>query len=175
MAIKIDLLPAESKIKGGYLKAAKLAKSINLIFFSAFLVIGLLLAIYVVFLSVMLKNTKRDNDFLISEIKKYQTSEQKIVLLKDRLSKIKTLLKLDTASDLLNKIKPIMGQLTQDATITNLKIQPEGASVSMVFKTSGAFGQFLSSQEEGKFKSLTIDTVSFNPAIGFLVNLTIKK
>ncbi|HJY98867.1 MAG TPA: hypothetical protein VJ227_04080 [Patescibacteria group bacterium] len=174
MAIKINLLPTELKLSKGTAQALKVTRMLGVIALAVFLVFGFLLGGFFVISSVELKNVNEANDSLKSQIRALQTSEAQMVVLKDRIAKIRAIEKLPSALDNFNNFEPILSDLPGTTEVSGLEIDSTEVETTMIFKTNAdikSFVERLTGTET--FKSVDFDSFSFNPATGYTVSMTI--
>jgi competence protein ComGF len=88
MTIKLNLLPPELAVDKKTGSILKSVRAFNLILTALFVIFTIGLSAYFIFASIMLKNKLASVDSLKNKIKTLQTSEQQMVLLKDRIKKI---------------------------------------------------------------------------------------
>ena len=84
----INLLPTELKPKGQILKASKLLKKVSLVALLVFIVFAVLVFGSLIFLSTSIKSSQSNQEDLKSKVKALEQTEQRLVLVKDRLKKI---------------------------------------------------------------------------------------
>lgn len=172
MAVKIDLLPSEFKIKGSYIRVSKYAKTIGLVLLSIYMLGGIFFVGYTLFLKSQTKSVQNRIQTLKSDIRKLEMSEQKIVLLKDRLSKIKSIMKAKSSGETLLKVKKITDVFDSDVTIDELKIETNKVEVSLSFSTIKSLNNFMAGiSTNTDFDTIRIDNYSFNPNIGYQVGV----
>lgn len=174
MAIKIDLLPIESKIKGSYIKAAKFAKTLGLILISIYLLGSIFVTGYILVLNSQIGSIENNIEKLKIDIRSLESSEQKIVLLKDRISKIKYIMTLKSANTGLDSIKDIIDKLDENSSVTELKIDTSRIEASFNLKSTSALYSFMNNLQSQQFTNLKIDNFTFNPNTGYLISVVIN-
>ena len=159
MAVKVNLLPENLIGKKGTTKVASVVKSITLV---SFFLIS----------SLTLKNLESDLDNLKTQIKAQETTEQRLVLLKDRLAKIKTTLTTPSVSGPLVGIKPILDSTPSEVSLSELNIDASKVDTSMIFRDSASLTNFFERLTNFKgFSRVTLTSFGFNPTAGYLVGI----
>ena len=172
MPIKLNLLPAEYVVSGALGRILKTTRSLGVIFLAAFLIFVFGLGAFFVVSTLQLRNAAGSEADLKSQIATEEQSEQKIVLLKDRLKKIKTTLALPSSTKNLENLDPFISSIGGGATLTELAVDSGKADVSINFKNNSDLSAFLGNIDTIKtFKSVIMTTFGFNPASGYLVSL----
>lgn len=174
MAIKLNLLPPElaiDKKTGTFLKTLR---SVNLIAVAVFLIFTLGISGYFIFTSILLRNKENTLEGLKSQIKTRQTSEQQIVLLKDRLKKISTAQKIANSTDNLAAVDPILSLLSPDSAVTEMDIDSSKIGLLISFKSTSDLTAFFDGLKKStEFKSATLTSFGFNPTTGYLAGITV--
>lgn len=174
MAIKLNLLPPElavDKRTGGILKSLR---SFNLVLIAIFIIFTIGLSVYFVFTSVMLKNKVASVDSLKGKIRTLQTSEQQIVLLKDRIKKITLAQNKPSAIKNLDLTNPVLSALSGNSQITEMDVDVGKIVFLISFKTTADLTNFFENLSKSTaFKSATLSSFGFNPLTGYLAGVTV--
>lgn len=174
MAIKLNLLPSEKRVGKDLQRILRTIRMLGVVGLGIFIIFGIVLIGFFVFRSIQLNTRDSQNSGLKSRISTLETSETKMVLLKDRIAKIKTLLNVPTALANLDNVNLALSSLASDTTINELNISTAKISLSLNFKNSNEIAVFLKSLSDTKaFKTVTISSFSFNPTSGYLISIVI--
>lgn len=175
MAIKVNLLPTEKRVGKGLQRILRVTRMLGVISLVIFILFGLGMIAFFVFNSISLGNLKTANGDLEDRITGLETSEQKIVLLKDRVGKIKSLFSIPSAINNLDSVNTVLSPLSKDTTISELNVNPTKVSMSINFKSAADIGVFLTGLKDTKsFQTVSISSFSFNPVSGYLVSIAIQ-
>lgn len=173
MPIKVNLLPTEQRVGKGLQRVLRITRMLGVISLGVFIVFSLALGGFFIFKSVQLSDLKSTNASLASKIAGLETSETKMVLLKDRLGKIKSLQNIPTSLNNLNSINSLLEPAGTSSTVNDLSVAPNKVSASINFKNNTDLDAFLSGVSESTgFKTVSLSSFSFNPTTGYLVNIT---
>jgi hypothetical protein len=176
MAVKFNLLPPELSVSKGLSKTLKIAKALNVIGVAAFLIFGVGLGVFFIISYFSLKSINSANDALRNQVAMQQASEQKIILLKDRIKKIMTVQKLSNALPGLATVEPLLANLSSSTSISQMKIDSTAIDLSLNLKNNTDLSAFLSVINNSKiFKAITISTFSFSPTTGYLIDVNMVK
>ena len=172
MTIKLNLLPTEYVVTGTLGKVLKITRSLGVISIAAFLIFAVGLGAFFVISSFQLRNISTEVQDLKSQISTKEQSEQQIVLLKDRIKKIKTVQGLPNSFKNLGNIDPVVSTLTGSASLTELSTDSTKVDMSINFKSNSELAAFLQNLNSVKvFKSILMTTFGFNPASGYLISI----
>lgn len=172
MAIKVNLLPPELAAGGSLLKISKVIKSLNLILLSGFLVFGLALAGFFIASSIQLESLVSRENELKDQISSLKATEQKMVILKDRIGKIKSAKALKGINPGLTAVSPILSQMASDSSLSELTIDSQKVELSVNFRSRVELSNFLGNVKNSiSFKSVVLTSFGFNPSTGYLLTL----
>lgn len=175
MAAKLNLLPPDYAISGSVRQLLKLAKPLNVILLSLFLITVLGMGGFFIFSSFSLNNLKATNTKLEGQIKAQEAAQQQIVLLKDRLGQIKTVQSLPNAAKNLTNVDPYLSILSPNSIISELDVDAQKTSSSIVFRSNSELSAFMKNLNTNKvFSTISLNTFSFNPSGGYLVGVDYK-
>jgi hypothetical protein len=176
MAVKLNLLPPNYALSGPIGQIVKFARPVNVILLALFIVTVVGMGGFFVFSSFSLRSLTASNDGLKKQIQAQSAAQQQMVLLKDRLGKIKTVQGVATATKNLNDINPILARLTGNSALSELNIDAQKLTATITFKSNSDLTNFL----EGvglstNYSAITMGTFSYNPVSGYQVGLNFTK
>ena len=172
MAIKINLLPPESTVSGPLGQVIKVTRMLNVIFLGGFIVFIFVLGGLFIFNSLKLQNLNTNIAQLKSQVSAQETSEQQVVLLKDRIGKIQLLQTLPNSMKNITNIDTFLNTVEGNSTLTELDVDSQKTDISMLFSNNNDLSNFLKSITSSKlFKSAVLSSFGFNPASGYLVSI----
>lgn len=172
MAIKINLLPTELKVSGGLSRILSVSRILGVISLAVFLVFGLGLGVFFVISSVQLNSLNSGNDALKSQVTSLKTSEAQLVVLKDRIAKIKTVQKIPTAVKNLVDFDPLVSSFSS-STVSEVDVDANKIATSINFRSNSDLASFVKAISLAPiFRSVTFSSFSFSPAGGYLIGLT---
>jgi hypothetical protein len=171
MAVKLNLLPSDYSVSKPIATVLKIIRPLNVALLAVFLTGGLGMAAFFIFSSVSLRNLNTANNTLKSEIQAQQEAQQQIVLLKDRLGKIKRVYEVAGATENFESIAPFFNSISDNSVITDLDVTPQKTSLAVTFKSNTELTDFIRSLDgdEIPFSGITLESFSFSPANGYLV------
>lgn len=172
MAVNLNLLPQElsGKTPLGRIEAA--IKKINYILIPLFLVFAVGLLIFYVVVSYQATNATAQLEALKAEVKDKETTEQKLVLVRDRLSKVKTSKNSPAATERIANIGPLLSIVPPDSPIGELALDSGKTEISVVFKNTSAMAAFFEGLAEVEgYERIEMTSFGFSPINGYLVSL----
>jgi len=176
MAVKLNLLPENYTLTGPIGQIVKFARPVNVILLALFLVTALGMGGFFIFSSLSLRSLSAGNDSLKKQIQAQSAAQQQIVLLKDRISKIKTVQGLPTATKNLTNIDPILALITGNSILSELNVDSQKVTATIVFKSNSDLTNFLKSIDSNiTYSSVSLGTFNYSPATGYQVNLSFIK
>src|SRR5258706_3988528 len=174
MPIKLNLLPVEKRVGKGLQRTLRVTRMLGVISLGIFIVFGLGMAAFFVFSSVQLNNLNSSNTVLEGKISALETSETKMVLLKDRIGKIKSLVGSPTALNNLVSISSIITPVSAQTNINELNVNVTKISLSLNFKSAADISTFLKALSASqRFQAISVTSFSFNPVSGYLVSIVL--
>ena len=172
MAVNLNLIPEDFAIKGGVGKTLVLVKQLNVILLALFIIVVLGISSYFFISSMELRRITLDVDMLKQRIAAEQTIEAQMVLLKDRLGKIKMTQKVASAQNSLNLIDPVVSAISAGSTLGELSVDSNKSDASVVFDSSESLGEFFRLLVSSTtFSSIILNSFGFNPATGYLASI----
>lgn len=171
-AANINLLPVDLSAKSGIAKLAALLKRTSFFMLATFLVLGFLAGAFIIFFSIQLDSTNKTNQNLSAQISTLEVTEQKTVLIKDRLQKVKSL---GTQKDVLSgvdAVNTITETLPSGVSLAEVNLDTSGTvQFSFNVTDSSTLVSFLANLvSQTDFKNLSIKSFSFTPVTGYLVS-----
>lgn len=173
MAIKINLLPTELKVSGGMAKFLSISRILGVISLAVFLVFGLGLAGFFIVSTIQLNGLNSANDALKTKLTSLKTSEAQLVVLKDRLGKIKLAQSIPTAVKNLTLFDPFVSAIPAPSVVSEVDLDAIKIATTINFKTNTDLSNFVKAISDSKiFRSVVFSSFAFNPAGGYLVSVT---
>ena len=176
MATKINLLPPGFGVTGNLGKILKAVRMVGVIGLAFFLVFGLGISIYFIVSTITFNALKSETNSLKEQVKTLQTTEQQIVLLKDRIGKINMALGLPEAIKNLIAIEPFISNLSSSASLNQLEIDPQKIELSLQFRSTADTSAFIKSLSDMKdFRSVVLTSFGYDSTNGYTVGISITK
>ena len=172
--ININLLPEEFTVSSGISRILSITRMFGVIFLAIFLVFGLGMVTIFMIYSIQLNNLKNSNSVLTSQIASMQSTETQLVLLKDRIAKIKIADSSSSAIDSVKTFMPLVAVLGASSRVNELDIDSSKITSSLTFSSGTDVSAFIASLSNTKFAGVSLTSFSFNPAVGYLVGLDIQ-
>lgn len=172
MAVNVNLLPENLVSKKGTTSAAKVIKSVTLVSLVSTVVLAIGLTSFFLISSFTLRSSEASLENLKTQIKSQETTEQKMVLLKDRLAKIKLTKGSTSLSKPLADIKPVLDTIPAEASLGELNVDAQRVDTTIVFRDSVSLTNFFGRLTTFKnFPQITLTSFGFNPTTGYLVGI----
>lgn len=173
MAVKLNLLPSEYAVGTGLSKALGITRMLGVIGLAAFLIFGIGMGAFFLISSGELNSLKTNNDSLKSQILAEATSEQQLVLLKDRVKKIQTALGLPSSIKNLTSIDSILPTSSESFTLSELSVDTTKIALNATLRSNADLSTFMKSLAGVMdFKFVTLSSFAFNPTSGYSVGVT---
>lgn len=176
MAIKVNLLPPEYTTTKGLARFLKAAQGLGVISIAFFLVFTLGISGFYIISSITLRSLNSDIDSLKNQISAQETSEQQIVLLKDRLSKIKTVLALPSSIENFKAATPYISSLSPTTSLSEATIDSQKIDMTLIVRSNADLVSLLQKFSGGnEFASVAMTNFTFSPSGGYLVGIRASK
>lgn len=174
MALKINLLPSEKRVSGNLGKFLAMTRMLGVIGIAVFLVFSLGVGAFFILSSTQLNNLNSENDSLKSQLVQLSTTEAQMVVLKDRVAKIKTIQSTPTAFKNMTDFLSLTNSFS-NSSLNELDVDPTSVVAIINFKLNSDLSAFIQGISSSTlFKSVSLDSFSFNPGTGYLANLSAK-
>jgi Tfp pilus assembly protein PilN len=161
MAVTLNLLPVNNGTSGTIGKILKTTRMVGIIGIALFLISAILVSALFLLTNSTLNSLNSDIATLETQIKSQQKVEQQVALLKDRLGKIKSVLKTPEALAGFDNVSPIVDNIGSSSYINDLNIDSNKIEVSGTFGSTSDVTNFIKSLSSTD-KFLTIEMASFN-------------
>jgi hypothetical protein len=173
MPVKLNLMPSGLLISKSLSKVLKTIKAINVILIVTFIVFILGIGVYFILSSISLKNTESKLEQLKSQILLQETSEQQLIILKDRLTKISAAKAFPDALKNLGSVNTILVNLSQDSSISQMDISPSKIDLTMTIRSNADLTNFIKSIEETNlFKSVLLSSFGYSSTGGYNIGVS---
>jgi len=173
---KINLIPSELTVSSKTVKLVQSLNRLSIIGFAVliFLTVGLI-AVSVYF-SIEIGKITSQIDSLKTKIVSMQKTEQQLVLIKDKISKIEFVLSSPNIDKNIENFKALNDviALTPESTITEVEIKPDLLDLSFSTKTSDSFSQVFEKLDTFKYKNILLSALNYTSTGGFLANILFK-
>lgn len=174
---KINLIPTEMAVPARAVKIAALLNKISIV-----AVILLIISILGVGGSVYYFNNQNNSinrriASLKSEIARLEVNEQKLVLAKDRLSKISKVQESKSVNDEISRFKKFSDivAVNPEIVIAEANLSTKGTEVSISTPTSTALGLILAPLSNlDVYKKIIMSSLSYNVNTGFLSTISLE-
>lgn len=177
MAANLNLLPPELTVSKSLGNLLKTLRAINVIAIAAFLIFGAGMAAFFVISSISLTGIKNNIASLEAQVKTQAQSEQRMVLLKDRIAKITSAKKVPNSVPNLASVPPLLAGLSPGTTITQLQINATNVELAVNITSNTDLSAFLSTVKGSTFfKTVNLTAFSLGPTTGYSVEIAgVKK
>lgn len=167
----INLLPTEITPKGVSYKVATVLRNIATVGFAVIVLAGVGLGAFFLLTSAEIRSSTARQSQYKTTIKSLESTEQSLVLLKDRVGKVKQVLGADTTTPYVQKVGAIVSSFPAEVTPREVQVG-DITKISVTINDSAQLTKFMAGLiTASKFKRLDLRGFSFSPAGGYLVSL----
>lgn len=173
---QINLISSEMTVS---VKTVALSKTLNKIsIFSTILLIVLIMAVIsgIIFYNIEYKKVSNNINILKEKIVKLEKSEQKLILIKDRISKIAIIKKSDSVDNELASFQNFQNVITDGSAfaITEVSITPQKTETSLLINNSESlFNIFKKIVALPKYNKIILSSLGFTSS-GYLISLVFE-
>lgn len=171
----INLLPTDISPKAPVVKISNLIKNLAVISFVLFLLSAFGMLAMFVLNSVQIRSLNESSEGLKTSIKSLETTEQGLVLVRDRLSKAKLVLADKSGGDEAEGLDTISTALPGSVALTEAVISKDVLDTTFVATDSQGLTALLAriiSQEA--FSKVELVSFSFNPNAGYIPSFSMR-
>lgn len=167
----INLLPQQQTNTKVASRAKKYGTYASLFLITLSLIYGTIYGFF--YLSGTISSSSTDK--LENDIKALQSTEQKMVLIRDRLSKASSILATASANDESLSFTGINATLPEGIVIQNSKLSPSEFTLSVKADSSQQIGEFIRSLVNSKkYAQIDLISMTFNAKDRYFVEIKIK-
>lgn len=153
-------------------KALKTTKMLGVIAIAFFLVFTLAISAFFILSTITLGSLNSDNDSLKAQVSALQSTETQVVLLKDRVGKIKTALNVPSAIKNLDSVTPFVSSLGPTASLNELDVDSQKVDFSVLFASTADLSTFLKTLTNSTtFTSEVMTSFGYSPTSGYLLGV----
>lgn len=164
----VNLLPKELRPKKYIVKISKVLTNVSLIALLVFIISAITVTSVYFVISNRLNSSQEKHEELITQIRALEETEQKIVLIKDRLEKISEMKSIVSASERVDILEDILNISDGIATVEGSTLTDNKANVLVSVDGSLNLTKFLSGLLiSGGFKKIEMISFSFNNKVGY--------
>ncbi len=175
--VEINLLPQELRPKTYVLILSKTFYKISYVFLAILFVTASLFLVTFIFYSRKNSTLRNEKEKIIAQIKALEATEQRFILIKDRLEKIE---KITTATSkpqaYISSLESVYLLLPENASLQNSTFGDDGIRISVSSPLLAEISTLLSSLVNSKeFSRIEFQSFGFSSEEGFSISLVLSK
>lgn len=173
---EINLLPQEFRPKASFVKLAKTLNKIAIVSIFLLLISTFFLLVTFIFYSQKTKSLLTEKNELTKIIKALEDSEQRVVLVKDRVEKIRKVQEIPSAVEEVEVISGVSASLPQSIVLKNASLSQDKVELSLngtsLIDMTNFFASLISNQN---LKFVKIISFNFNSETGYTTQIQIQR
>jgi len=168
----INLLPKDLLPSAGLIKTAKLLKNLLTLGFGIFTIALVGLVAFFTLNSISLRSSSARQEELKTSIKALEQTEQGLVLVKDRLAKVKEVLGKDSGAEEIDNLAKVSSLTTAGVDLTEAVVFKDELDTTFNVSDASLLTSFMAQIiATGTYKRIDLNSFSFNPSVGYLISL----
>jgi hypothetical protein len=168
----INLLSTDLAPSSGIAKTAKLLRTVLTVAFAIFVISVFGLVAFFSVNALVLRSSSIRQEELKSSIQNFEQTEQGLVLVKDRLVKVKEVTAKENADNEISALSKIFASVPPGVSLAEAVIAKDELDTTFVVADSGALTQFMAGLIANEdFSRIELLSFSFNPSVGYLVSV----
>ncbi len=172
MAVKLNLLPQNYIVSGPLSAILKISKPLTVILLAVFLATALGITLFFIFSQVTLNKLNASNKTLNGQIESQKAAQNQLVLLKDRLGKIKTVMAKNASSRNLASVEPIIKTLTPSSSIDELNLDSQKTDLIVGFVTNSTLSDYFKTISlQNTFSGILLNSLNYDLEKGYVVDV----
>jgi Tfp pilus assembly protein PilN len=172
----INLLATEFKPKGSVLKASNVLKKVALVGYVVFFTSGIASTGFIFVLKNKIKTSISYQDKLKTQIKALEQTEQKLVLVKDRLEKVGKVMAMSQVKEEISGVENIVNEIPEGVTMLNTNLTSGKIDMELSAANSYLLGEFLDVLRSQKgYQRIEIGSIVYSKETFYKVKVTLFK
>lgn len=172
MPVKLNLLPQALMVSKSLNGVLKTIRALNVILVIAFLIFVVGIGGFFLISKSTLSSVEKNVDRLKTQIIAQESSEQQLILLKDRLSKISGIRTSRSILDNINNVNSLVSNLSVNSEISELDMDLTKIKLSMTIRSNDDLTMFMKNLGNTNiFKTIILTSFGFNPLSGYALGV----
>lgn len=170
--VDINLLPSDLTPKKEIIKVSKKVKKVSIIGYSAIIVIALVFGGTYFFLFNQIRKTENKQSELKNTITSLEQTEQRLILVKDRLQKVDQVMSKPSANTEVDNLELLTSLFPEGFSITEAELSDKGSEVKFRIPSSKSLVEFLASLfSSGTYRNIVMMEFEYRVSSGYLLTL----
>ncbi|MBU0570417.1 hypothetical protein KKB40_06625 [Patescibacteria group bacterium] len=172
----INLLPQELRPKGVVLKVSGTLKKVARLSVVTLLISALILMGVFLVLSSQVSQTSDREENLRLQVKALEETEQRLFLLKDRLSKVERVMGADSAEEEIEIFKDILGMRLNGVEFEQADLEKDKVDITISVENADSLTNFFAELiGKGNFKKIELLSLQSKAESGYNVELSLVR
>lgn len=173
---RINLIPQEMAVPATAVKTAKLLNKISTVAVIILILLSLLIAGLFIYFSNQDKTLTSKITSMKTKLTQLQSNEQKLILAKDRLTKIKNVQKAKSVNNEIGRFKSFSEMVIGSGSIiTEANLNSKGTEVSLLSSDSNTLATVLKPLATlSGYKTIVLTSLGYNAGTGFISTLMLS-
>ena len=169
------MLPQNLQVSKGLNSILKTTKALGVIFIVAFIIFSLGMGAFFIYSRITLDGIKTNVDQLKSQVKAQETSEQQLVLLKDRLAKISSIKSTPNATKNITGIDFLFTNMSPSSTMNLANFSSTKIDVSVAIRSNEDLTAFIQNlKSTDLFKSVNLSSFAYGAGSGYSIDVSLS-
>ena len=166
--VGINLLPQDLKPKGYVVTVAKTLRKVALVALVFFIFGGSILFGVFIFFNQRIRSSESKQEEVKTEIKAQEKTEQRLILLKDRIDKISNVQGISNANSKVSVLDEVHQLFTEGITPKEVNLKDDEALVKVYASSLTNLSNFITQiTHSGRFKTINLISFEFSPEFGY--------
>lgn len=173
MPENLNLLPQNLQVSKGLSKVLKTTKALGVISIVVFIIFALGVGAFFIYSKITLTNIETEVTKLKSQVKAMESSEQQLVLLKDRLSKVASIKAIPNASKNIANVDTLFTGLSSSSMMKAANIGSKKMDINMSIASNEDISIFLKNIKDADvFSKVDLSSFGYSPGVGYSVDVS---
>jgi len=174
MSTAINLLPIEFQKKGPMFRASEILNKVLMVGYGVFVFFLLVMVGYGIYLKTQVNAKESSNKNLSSQVGALETTEQGLVLVRDRLKKISGVYAGEKVSNRLTTLQQFDSLVDSFTEINQVDINLERAQITAKASSSADLVKFMETLiDSNLYKAVDLESFVYTPKDGFTLSLNL--
>lgn len=171
----VNLLPSNLQVTKNFASAIKLLRALDVIFIVGFVIFSLAIGAFFIYSKITLGDIQKSVTQLETQVKAKEASEQRLILLKDRIVKVNTIKSSPNALKNVSNLDLLFANMSPAYALDKADIGPQRVDISLILGTNENLTTLFKNVKDSLiFTKVNLTSFSYGAGGGYSVGLNLN-